>query len=160
MDEESSSKDHSCSSSNREKAGTIKMVPVPALVNPKLLHFDAAHSVLTPFENNPCTDSQLQIPFPDITQTQHDLTFSPESQELLAGLEDPHFFDVFGPVDASQLSNEVPLPVEEPFLKPMRSFRNAVKDENDNLVNPDAFFEDFPTDMFDHIEPLPSPSDW
>ncbi|KAJ0110826.1 hypothetical protein Patl1_00143 [Pistacia atlantica] len=161
MEEELSSKAPSCSSSNMEKAGTIKMVPLPDLVNPKLLHFDA-HFELTPYENYPCPDSQLQIPFPNILQPQQDLTFSPDSQELLAGLEDPHFFDVFGPVDAPQLTNGAQLPVEESFLKPVRSFRNdvIVKEEYDNPVNPDAFFDDFPTDMFDHIEPLPSPSDW
>lgn len=140
MEEESSSKTQSCSSSNMEKARSIiKMVPLPDLVNPKLLHFDSQFELI-PYENNdPCSDSQLQNPFPEITQPQQDLTFSPESQELLAGLDDPHFIDLFGPVNAPQLDP---------------------KNENDNQVNPDAFFDDFPNDMFDHTEPLPTPSDW
>jgi hypothetical protein len=27
-------------------------------------------------------------------------------------------------------------------------------------VTPDTLFDEFPSDMFDHIEPLPSPSEW
>ncbi|KAJ4707123.1 MYB transcription factor [Melia azedarach] len=145
-----------------EEESSSSKAQLADMVNPKLHHFGANHShlQLTPYENNPYTESHLQIHFPQISQPQQDLIFSPESQELLARLEDPYFFDVFGPVDAPELSNEVQLPVEQPLLKPETSCRNRGKDGNDKSVNPDAFFDDFPTDMFDHIEPLPSPSDW
>lgn len=155
MEEESSSKHQSCLSSNMMgNTELITMAPLPEMINPKLLHFGAS------YENNPCTEPVLQIHFPQISQPQQDLPFSPESQELLARLEDPYFFDVLGPVDAPpELSNEAQLPAGQPFLKPETSSRTGLEDENDKSVNPDAFFDDFPTDMFDHIEPLPSPSD-
>ncbi|KAJ4727235.1 MYB transcription factor [Melia azedarach] len=121
---------------------------LPDMVNPKLLHFGANYSDLQLTEDNPYTESQLQIHFPQIPYPQQDLTFSPESQELLATLEDPYFLDVFGPVDAPELSNEAQLPVEQPFFKPETSCMNGGKERSDKSVNSEALFEDFPTDMF------------
>lgn len=156
MEEDSSSKVQSCSSSNiMDNSGPIKMVSLPDLVNPKLLHLDQIHS---PFDNNPSTESLLQFPFPPIPQ--QDLTFSPDSQELFFRLGDPYFFDLFGPADTPQLINEPQLPVEEPFLKPVTDCTHNVKVENEEPVNPDTFFDDFPADMFDHVESLGSPSEW
>ncbi|KAL5798908.1 hypothetical protein ACOSQ2_003728 [Xanthoceras sorbifolium] len=144
----------------------IKMVPLPDLVNSKLLHFDTTNYAhieeLDQRENydnnnnNQCTsESQLQISFSHVLpQPQQDMTFSPGSQELLARFEDPYFFDVFGPVDdAPELAV-----VEQPFLKPATGC--CCDGGRDGSENPDAFFDDFPADMFDQIESLPSPSDW
>ncbi|TXG62566.1 hypothetical protein EZV62_009560 [Acer yangbiense] len=125
---------------------TIKMVPLPDLViNPKLMDF------------NTTTDharvEDLQISFPQVVpQPQLDITFSLGSQELLARFEDPYFFDVFGPVDDAP--PELAAVDQQPFLKPPATRCG------DGSENPDAFFDDFPTDMFDQIEPLLSPSDF
>ncbi|TXG62571.1 hypothetical protein EZV62_009565 [Acer yangbiense] len=43
---------------------------------------------------------------------------------------------------------------QQPFLKPPATCCG------DGSENPDALFDDFPTDMFDQIEPLLSPSDF
>ncbi|KAI9182497.1 hypothetical protein LWI28_025928 [Acer negundo] len=100
----------------------VKMVPLTDLVDPNLLHFETNQSHLG-----------------DFNQPQLDMTAfsSAGSQQLLASFEDPYWFDVFGAIDGDAA-------VEQPFLKPTTSC-------GDGSVNPDAFFDDFPTDMFDQI---------
>nr|GEV50489.1 transcription factor DUO1 [Tanacetum cinerariifolium] len=34
------------------------------------------------------------------------------------------------------------------------------KNDDAMMMAPEMFMDDFPMDMFDNIEPLPSPSDW
>ncbi|TXG62562.1 hypothetical protein EZV62_009556 [Acer yangbiense] len=146
--QKSSTESQSCSLShinNNNNYDTIKMVPLPDLViNPKMMDFDTTtdHARVEDF----------QISFPQVVpQPQLDITFSPGSQELLARFEDPYFFDVFGPVDDAP--PELAAVDQQPFLKPPSTCCG------DGSENPDAFFDDFPTDMFDQIEPLLSPSD-
>lgn len=111
---------------------------------------------------SPCMESQSQFPFPHLPQPQPALTLSPESQELVARLDNPNFFDVFGDQDVSQeLGNGAQLPVEPTFFE-LESCKSCGK-LKENPMTPDSFFDDFPTDMFDHMEPLEplrSPSDW
>ncbi|KAK4847618.1 hypothetical protein QYF36_003959 [Acer negundo] len=147
--QKSSTESQSCSLShinNNNNYDTIKMVPLPDLViNPKLMDFDTT--------TDHARVEDLQIPFPQVVpQPQLDITFSPGSQELLARFDDPYFFDVFGPVDDAP--PELAAVDQQPFLKP------RVTCCGDGSENPDAFFDDFPTDMFDQIEPLISPSDF
>lgn len=152
----------------------IRMVPLPELVNPKLLNFDTniIHHELSLAEKNPCSESQEQIfPFSQIPDPQPDLIFSPESQELLARLEDHNIFDMFGQLDSSELGNAAQvLPIGPQLFEPVESCpsyeyhtggdrRNGVEEKIDSTITPDSFFDDFPTDVFDHIEPPPSPSD-
>ncbi|TXG62564.1 hypothetical protein EZV62_009558 [Acer yangbiense] len=146
--QKSSTESQSCSLShinNNNNYDTIKMVPLPDLViNPKLMDFDTTkdHARVEDF----------QISFPQVVpQPQLDRTFSPGSQELLARFEDPYFFDVFGPVDDAP--PELAAVNQQPFLKPPATCCG------DGSENPDAFFDDFPIDMFDQIEPLLSPSE-
>ncbi|KAK9273441.1 hypothetical protein L1049_018251 [Liquidambar formosana] len=162
VEEESSSKAQSSSSSHIDNSEMIKMVPLPDLVNPDLLSFEANMCPLEfiSTEKIPCNESQSQFLFPQLPQPQPVLPFSPESQELVARLEDPNFMDVFGPGDASEIVNGGQIPFGLTFFEPEGSCRNGRRKQNDNPVTPDSFFDDFPTDMFDHIEPLPSPSDW
>ncbi|KAK2650714.1 hypothetical protein Ddye_018203 [Dipteronia dyeriana] len=145
--QKSSTESQPCSLShiNNNNYDTIKMVPLPDLViNPKLMDFD------TTTDHARVEDLQ-QISFPLVPQPQLDITFSPGSQELLARFEDPYFFDVFGPVDDAP--PELAAVDQQPFLKPLATCCR------DGSENPDTFFDDFPTDMFDQIEPLLSPSD-
>ncbi|KAK0581420.1 hypothetical protein LWI29_013606 [Acer saccharum] len=130
---------------NNNNYDTIKMVPLPDLViNPKLMDFDTT--------TDHARDEDLQISFPQVVpQPQLDITFSPGSQELLARFEDPYFFDVLASGCAPP---ELAAVDQQPFLKPPAT---CCGDESEN---PDALFDDFPTDMFDQIEPLLSPSDF
>ncbi|KAE8729021.1 Zinc ion binding protein isoform 1 [Hibiscus syriacus] len=98
---------------------------------------------------NPYTETQSQVFIPQKPQPY--LTLSLESQDLLAKFEDPYFSQVLAPpMDVPELDSGN---VEQPFS----GF--SAKEETDNPMTPDAFFHDFPADMFDQMEPLPSPSE-
>ncbi|KAK1560095.1 hypothetical protein Q3G72_022070 [Acer saccharum] len=129
---------------NNNNYDTIKMVPLPDLViNPKLMDFD------TTTDHARVEDLQISLP-QVVPQPQLDITFSPGSQELLARFEDPYFFRR---VQASGCAPpELDAVDQQPFLKPPATCCG------DGSENPDAFFDDFPTDMFDQIEALLSPS--
>jgi myb proto-oncogene protein len=134
------------------------MVPLPDLVNPKLLNLETnlIHHEFSPAEKHPSfIESQTQIPF----ILQPELTFSPESQDLLARLEDPNIFEMFGQLDASGLGNGSQLSIGPQLFELVGSCRTGANEKIDNSITPDSFFDDFPTDVFDHIEPPPSPSE-
>ncbi|XP_057969574.1 transcription factor DUO1-like [Malania oleifera] len=144
----------------------MKIVPLPELVNmnPNLLNYDT--TAVAQLEFNPSMDqsqAQSQILFPDQfpEAPQQDLAFSQESQELMARLEDPCFLDVFGGRDSEELGNEGRLGFFAVPSEGMGCCENGGKKvKEEKLMTPDSFFDDFPTDMFDHIEPLLSPSEW
>ncbi|CAB81832.1 myb protein-like [Arabidopsis thaliana] len=77
--------------------------------------------------------------------------FSPESRELLARLDDPFYYDILGPADSSEPLFALPQPFFEPSPVPRRC-RHVSKDEE-----ADVFLDDFPADMFDQVDPIPSP---
>ena len=133
------------------------MEQFPDLENPKL-YTDAniAQLELLSRGKNSYAEAQRQIFFPQIPQPQPYLALSLESQDLLATFEDPYFSQVFAPLDVPELGSGH---VGQSFLEPVRSSGFGAREETDSPVTPDAFFDDFPTDMFDHMEPLPSPSE-
>ncbi|WRX10908.1 SANT/Myb domain - like 10 [Theobroma cacao] len=158
MEEASYSKGQSCSSSYIDNSETTKLEQLPDLVNPKLYNIDAngAQLELMSRGQNPYAEAQPQFFFPQILQPQPYLTLSLESQDLLAKFEDPYFSQVFAPMDVPELGSGH---VGQPFLEPVRCSGFGAREETDNPVTPDTFFDDFPADMFDHMEPLPSPSE-
>ncbi|KAE8679494.1 Transcription factor MYB21 [Hibiscus syriacus] len=150
MEELSYSKGQSCSTSYLEKSQTsTKVEQFPELVNPQL-YTDAnmAQLELMSRGKHPYAETRSQVFFPQIPQPQPSLTLSLESQDLLAKFEDPYFSQVFADVPELDSGN-----VEHPFS----GF--SAKEETDIPMTPDAFFHDFPADMFDQMEPLPSPSE-
>ncbi|KAA8520463.1 hypothetical protein F0562_014719 [Nyssa sinensis] len=148
-EEEFSSKSQSCLSSYIDNSEIIKMVSLPDLVNPNLLNFEQnlLRLEFTPPGKNPWDDSQLHVPFTTI----------PALQSVPG---DPNFLNAMGHADASEFGNAAHLPHVQPYFGQERCHQGDGRGENDNPVTPDSFFDDFPTDMFDHIEPLPSPSEW
>ncbi|KAK8614436.1 hypothetical protein V6N13_122792 [Hibiscus sabdariffa] len=161
MDELSYSKGQSFSSSYLDNSQTtIKAEQFPELVNPNL-YTDAnmAQLELMSRGTTPYAEAQSQVFFPEIPQPQPYLTLSLESQDLLAKFEDPCFSQVFAPMDVPELEGGNLNVVEQPFLEPVTSTGFGAKEEADNPMTPDAFFDDFPADMFDQMEPLPSPSE-
>lgn len=147
----------SCSSSCCADAEAVNMFcSWPDLYSPKVLDFDRdfLQPEFNPFEtiksesqtDYSLTDSQVQ---PLIS------TFS--SQEL----QDPSYLDVFlEPLDVSQLDIEARCPFGRQFFDPMGccSSQDVGREKVDN---PESFFSEFPADIFDHIEPLPSsPENW
>ncbi|XP_015887610.2 transcription factor DUO1 [Ziziphus jujuba] len=143
-----SSRAPSCSSSCIDTSEMIKMAPLPELVEPKLITFESQLI-------QPETESQLPIPFPPTLQPQPDLIFPPENQDILARLDDP-YFDMFG-CQESKLESAAQLPVGPPFLEQLDNSGGGVTVKIDDSITPDCFFDDFPADMFDHIDLFPSP---
>ncbi|XP_065859212.1 transcription factor DUO1-like [Euphorbia lathyris] len=137
MEEDSSARAHLCSSSYVENATTTQPLAMIQLqlTTDEMSDFDTNH-----IQVEPELQVQQQIPFHEIPQPHPELTFSPESREVLARLEDPYpFINVFGPPETGSLG--------PPFFDP--AFQNP--------ETPDIFFDDIPADMFDNIEQLPSP---
>lgn len=119
------------------------MVPLPELVNPNSIAFE---SNLLQLDFTP-NDKKLGI---ESSHIQTDFTLPFENQEFNI----PNFIDVFGQFNGSELDN-----VQVPFVE-RSCCDNIVTREIDKPLTPDSFIDDFPLDMFDHIEPLPSPSEW
>ncbi|CAN4111829.1 unnamed protein product [Withania somnifera] len=146
-----------CSSSYVNNFDTTNMVPLPELVNSTSLPFEQELHPLefTPNEKSISIWPQFPLHFPLQTTFSHPL----EHQELPMKLEDSDFLDYFGQLSASAIGN-VQAPLAQLCSGQQRSSEIAVKGEMDCPVTPDSFIEDFPMDMFDYIDPLPSPSEW
>lgn len=132
------------------------MVPLPDLMNSRPLSSDinvVKEEFTTPFQNYTSTAFSSEITYPQI------FPFSMESQDLLARTNEPtSFIDGFGPLDiASELGIGTQIPIGFPYFEPSGSCRIGTRDPFGNTTNPDSFFDNFPADMFDHIEPPPSP---
>uniref|UniRef100_A0A7N1A2P4 Uncharacterized protein n=1 Tax=Kalanchoe fedtschenkoi TaxID=63787 RepID=A0A7N1A2P4_KALFE len=144
----------SCVDQSRE------MLLPPGPIDPCLIHYNPN---LLPLEmmapeksmnvDCPAADFPIQVPFAP-TMPVLPVPLSPESQELVARLDNgclTHGFeqeDGTGSVDPEMM-----------FSQELPQQNSDVGGEN-NLAAPDSFFDDFPADMFDHIESLPSPSNW
>lgn len=159
-EEESATKSKSCLSSHIGISQKIQMV-LPELVRPRMLSYE--HSPFqfdyTP-EKKPFMEPQSHLPFHSIPQMQQDFPLQLESQEFITRLGDPNFLDVFGHSTDSALGI-AQIPIETSCFGPETCSHISVKVESHDIVAPDIFMDDFPPiDMFDPIEPLPSPSDW
>nr|QSD99534.1 MYB family transcription factor [Melilotus albus] len=138
---ETSSMPQSCSlPCNENSDQVIKMVPLLDLKKSEQPCFDAKYveEDFTPF--NQSYNTTEHVAFPRIPELQTDLTFPMERFDEL------NLFDVFGPLDASEFGM---VHFFEPF--------GICKIDNFS-GNIDSFFDDFPEDMFDNIDPPTSPS--
>ena len=158
-EEESSFKGQSCSSSTYiDNPEPIRMVPLPELLNPNLLAFEQNLLQLdfTPIEKKPYIDHSPP-PLSTFPQLEPELPLGLESQELETRLGDPNFLDVFGQAESSDI---IQLPYVSPGFGAERRYEIDGSRENEKPVTTDSFIDDFPMDIFDQIEMLPSPSDW
>ncbi|XP_059659071.1 transcription factor DUO1-like [Cornus florida] len=162
MKEDSSSHCQSCSSSNMGNPEPIKMVPLPDLFNPNLPNITTTLPILDITDtdhNKPSIETTLQFPFTQLPQPRLDLPLLPEGQhDFVEGLCEPNNFllDVF-------MQRELEIVAQPGFVSPLVDLDGDVekeegRGENDKLATPDSFFDDFPADMFDYIEPIPSSS--
>ncbi|KAF5205687.1 Transcription factor duo1 [Thalictrum thalictroides] len=159
--EQSSSQSQSCQLSYLEDPDVIKMVPLPDLMKPGLLSLETNLPQLefTPTEKKPCIESQPQFSF-QLPHPTLDLPLLPENQDLVPGLGDSNLMDMFGHQETPGPDRGSHYSVNAPFIGLRGSSRNGGKGDCDNPATPDSFFDDFPTDMFDYIESLPSSSEW
>ncbi|KAF8092391.1 hypothetical protein N665_0415s0011 [Sinapis alba] len=77
-------------------------------------------------------------------------SFSSESIEILARLDNPYYYDILGPADSSEPLFLLPQPFFEPSPMPRRC-RHVSKDD-DEEEEADVFLDDFPADMFDQVD--------
>lgn len=150
-----------CSSSYTNDFDTTNMVPLQELVNSTSHPFEQEILPLefTPNEKKTCIWPQYPLPFPQIP-LQTNFGQPLDHQELPMKLEDTDFLDYFGQLGDSDIGNvQVPL-APSCSTGQERSCEVAVKREMDYPPTPDSFIDDFPMDMFDYIDPLPSPSEW
>nr|KYP39774.1 Transcription factor GAMYB [Cajanus cajan] len=139
---EPSSKPHSCSLPFFENSEVIKMVSLPDLIKPELpsSHTTQFEQEFTLFDSYENTEQNQHVAFPQIPELHNDLAFS---------MDEPCFIEDFGPLDASEFGT---------FFESPGSCRIGTRDTVDNSRNSDSFFDDFPVDMFDHMDPTESPS--
>ncbi|KAJ8556395.1 hypothetical protein K7X08_029786 [Anisodus acutangulus] len=132
-----------CSSSYIDNSDMINLIPMPDLVNPNSISFEPN---LVQLDFTPNDQKKLGI---ESSQIQTDFALALENQEFPM----PNFIDVFGhEFNGFELDN-VQVPVV-PYAD------NVVKREIEKPLTPDSFIDDFLLDMFDPIEPLPSPFEW
>lgn len=138
----------------------VKLPPFPDPLNPSYSDFEANNPInINPLPMNNINDLHMQeIPFPSIPNLQTDLPFPPETQELIDRL-DASFLEPLGCSYEPEMLDDG-FRLLSCLVGEESSSQIEVKGANDNPMAPDSFFDDFPTDMFDQIEPLPSPSGW
>ncbi|KAK7277113.1 hypothetical protein RIF29_18263 [Crotalaria pallida] len=145
----------SYSSFFNQNSDLVKMVPLPDLIKPNLPSCAINHveqEFITPFESYKSTE---QIAFPQDPELNTDVTFSMGSQDLITKIDEPNFIDVFSPMDASsEYGIGLELPIGLPFFEPSSGgSRIGTRDTVENSKNCDSFFDDFPVDIFDEMEP-------
>lgn len=139
----------------------IKIVPQPDRIKSDLIRCDQQLLDQSDFHlavaKNLVDDSHPQFTFPSIPDLQQD--FPP----AFANEVPISFLDVFGDVDASEIGNIAQFPFAPSYLGPCLGGNCACAGRGRNAnsaIFPDGFFCDFPEDIFDHMEPIPSPSEW
>ncbi|XP_026410670.1 uncharacterized protein LOC113305895 [Papaver somniferum] len=132
----------------------IKMVTLPDLVKPdNLNNMEILPEIELPSttETKPFVDhpQPLQFAFPQLPEPELDIPLLSENQNL--------DLDVFGRGEISEPENGSHFPLDLPFFGLGNADRDLVKGSSINTETPDSFFDDFPPDMFDYMEPpLPS----
>ncbi|CAI9101298.1 OLC1v1038591C1 [Oldenlandia corymbosa var. corymbosa] len=157
--EESSSQ--YCSMNYILKSEPIQMVPLPELIRPISLNYE--HTFFPPafmeIESKPSLEALPHLCFPQAPpQSQSEYTTPLENEDIDTNLGDPNYLEAFGNSSSSELG-DVLLPFMPTCFELPRS-PQVSQGQKDNSVTPDSLMDDFPIDIFDHIEPLPSPSDW
>ncbi|KAI3889899.1 hypothetical protein MKX03_017822 [Papaver bracteatum] len=159
MQEEPTSTSNSCQPSCYMGNNVpIKMVALPDLVKPNNLNnMEILPEIELPSttERKPFIDQPqpLQFAFPQLLEPELDIPLLSENQNL--------DLDVFGRGEISEPENGSHFPLDLPFFRLGNTDRDLVKGSSINTETPDSFFDDFPPDMFDYMEPpLPSSFHW
>ncbi|KAG9441470.1 hypothetical protein H6P81_017324 [Aristolochia fimbriata] len=158
--------------SSTHNSEAMSMVDLPDLISPNPLNIGTDHPPLEmiPMDQNPYLEQQplqpplpqLEFPFPQLPEPSLGIPLPPGGQEgdLCQGFVDPVFSDMFGCCHGPPSENDLGFSSGFPALE-LDTGQNGVKLEAKiNPSTPESFFDDFPTDMFDYLESLPSSSDW
>ncbi|KAK6121629.1 hypothetical protein DH2020_044637 [Rehmannia glutinosa] len=160
-EEESMAKSQPCLSPRIDNPEPIKMVPFMYPTTFSYQQYNAFQLDYTTSEKKSTIpeQQQSQIPFPQLPpQLQPDFSLPLESQEdIITGLGDPNYLDEF----EKNSGGCAQLPIVPSIFEPDRSCQIDGRTESQYAVDIDSLIDDFPPiDIFDHIEPLPSPSEW
>ncbi|GLT83965.1 hypothetical protein SLE2022_022260 [Rubroshorea leprosula] len=142
----------------------FRMVPLPDLIKPEMLSMEIEFPILdaAPIQMFPSTESSLDYPLSHLPQPQ--LNFPvlplPPFEDLAPKPSDHGFQDMFEHQEGSKSKNEQKLLTKLPSVGMEGNAQVAKKEDRGNPETPDSFFDEFPTDIFDYLEPLPSSLDW
>lgn len=151
------------------------MVPLPELIqHANSLYYEQQTEFIPPIDKKPYngidqTPLLTHFPsFPQVLPLESDFTLTfDDNQAMIAGFEDSNSLAALGHTNYSELAQtQLPIMstcfgtegVSSEFLGKMEE--NDNNNNNNNHVTPDSLMDEFPIDMFDHIDSLPSPSDW
>ncbi|KAL4362785.1 hypothetical protein GQ457_04G014440 [Hibiscus cannabinus] len=140
------SSSHLCSGNFMEE---FKMVSLPDLIKPDLLNLETGLPILD------IEPIRMVPPLP------LDLPILPEYQDLALESFDYNFVGMFNNLEASQSESKPKSLTRIPSAGIKGSNVELGKKETlENDATPDCFFDEFPTDMFDYLEPLPCSLEW
>ncbi|GKV33868.1 hypothetical protein SLEP1_g42316 [Rubroshorea leprosula] len=142
----------------------FRMVPLPDLIKPEMLSMEIEFPILdaAPIQMFPSTESSLDYPLSHLPQPQLDFPVLPlpPFEGLAPKPSDHGFQDMFEHQEGSKSKNEQKLLTKLPSVGMEGNAQVAKKEDRGNPETPDSFFDEFPTDIFDYLEPLPSSLDW
>ncbi|XWS36978.1 hypothetical protein CRYUN_Cryun19dG0003800 [Craigia yunnanensis] len=156
------SKDQSKRPSFSGNSEEFRMVSLPDLIKPNLLNLETDLPILDigPFQMIPSLEPSVNYPVSLQPQLQLDLPILPECQDLAPEPFDLNFVGMFKHQEAFG-SESKPKSLTRFSSAGIKGNAQIGKEEDrGNPANPDSFFDEFPTDMFDYLEPLPSSSEW
>ncbi|EOY22813.1 hypothetical protein QUC31_007926 [Theobroma cacao] len=140
----------------------FRMVPLPDLVQPDLPNLETGLPILDiatiqmipsiePSANYPVSlQPQLQLDLPSLTQCQD---LAPEPNGL-------NFEGMFKHQEASESDSKPKWFTRFPSTGMNNNAQIGKKEDRRNPAIPDSFFDEFPSDMFDYLDPLPNSSEW
>ncbi|KAK7313937.1 hypothetical protein VNO77_39144 [Canavalia gladiata] len=121
----------------------FEMVNLPDLIRPNYQHVKNDHLIVveaTPLHTVPSFESSTGYNFPLFPEPQMDFTLFPECQELVPEPLDPNFIDGLGEKKCSEL----------PTLG---------LEGNSQSASSNGLFKDFPSEIFEYFEHIPTSSD-
>lgn len=152
----------SSSHEHHSKRQEFRMVPLPDLIKPDVLNLETSLSILdmAPIQMIPTIEPCVCVNYPAaslLSQPQLDLPIFPECQDLAPESIDFNFVSMFKNKEASG-SESKPTSLTRPPSSGINGNAHFGKkeDRGNHTTISDSFFDEFPTDMFDHLEPLPT----
>ncbi|XP_022737368.1 transcription factor DUO1-like [Durio zibethinus] len=155
---ENQSKRPSFSGNSKE----FRMMQLPDLIKPDLLNLETCLPILDiePVHMIQSMEPPLNYPASILPQLQLDLPILPECQDLTPEPIDFNFVSMFQNQEASESKTKPKSLTRFPSDGIKGSAQIGKKEDRVNPATPESFFDEFPTDMFDYLEPLPSSSEW
>ncbi|XVE56426.1 hypothetical protein DITRI_Ditri04bG0008100 [Diplodiscus trichospermus] len=142
----------------------LVMVPLPALIKPDLVNMETALPMLdmAPIQMMTSVEPSMNYPASLLPQQELDIPILPEFQDLVPEPVDLNFSGMFKNQVASKSESKPKSLTRYPSAGIKGNYAQIGKkeDRGNHSAISDSFFDEFPADMFDNLEPLPSSSEW